>query len=204
MNETEEILERIEAGDPIAFEELFQRHWRKLLKAIAFRMDRRLAGRADASDILQETYLEAYKRLPKYLEKKDMPFYAWLYWIAREKVLEQHRRHLGAQKRTVRNEVPLMPTDSSAKFVSGLIGRSPTPSQELAKAELAEQLSKALERLDSDDKDLILWRHFEQLSAREMAELLNITEAAANKRYLRALEHLKKILQELGISRPVK
>jgi RNA polymerase sigma-70 factor (ECF subfamily) len=203
MNETQVILERARSGDPNAFEELFRRHRGKLLKMIAFRMDRRIAGRVDASDILQETYLEAFRRLPKYMDQKErMTFYAWLYWIARQKVMGIYRRHAGTQKRTVRNEVPLMPVDSSAEFLSGLVGRSPTPSQELAKAELAEQLHVALERLDSDERDLIIWRHFEQLSTREVAELLNITEAAASKRHLRAVERLIKILQELGVSRP--
>ena len=203
-DKTLKILERAGTGDPSAFEELFSRHRAKLRRAIAARMDRRVTGRADASDILQETYLEAFKRLPNYLEQKGMPFYAWLYWIAREKVLEMHRRHLGAQKRTVRYEVPLMPADSSAKFVKGLIGSLPSPSQELARAELAAQLHEALEQLDPDESDLILWRHFEQLRASDMAQLLNITEAAANKRYLRAVEHLLKILNDLGVSKPGK
>ena len=148
--------------------------------------------------------MEAFQRLPKYLEQEGMPFYLWLHWIAREKVIALHRRHLGAGKRAVQHEVPLMPVDSSAEFVSGLIGRLPSPSQELAKAELAERLRLALGRLDDDDRDLILWRHFEQLSARDMALLLDITEAAANKRYIRAIERLRKILQDLGISNPAR
>jgi RNA polymerase sigma-70 factor (ECF subfamily) len=92
------------------------------------RMDRRVAARVDASDILQETYLEAFTRLPKYLQQEGMPFYLWLHWIAREKVLGLHRRHLGAEKRAVQHEVQFMPVDTSAEFVSGLIGRGPTPS----------------------------------------------------------------------------
>jgi RNA polymerase sigma-70 factor (ECF subfamily) len=171
---------------------------------IALRMDRRIAGRVDASDLLQETYMEAFRRMPQYMEQNErMTFYAWLYWIAYEKVLGANRRHVGTQKRSVRNEVPLMPTDSSAEFVKGLIGRVPTPSQELARAELAERLREALARLDPDDSDLILWRHFEQLSTRETAELLNITEAAASKRYLRAVERLIRVLRSLGVSGPL-
>ncbi len=205
MNETEEIFERARSGDKIAFEELFSRHRGKLRNMIAVRMDRRIAARVDASDLLQETYMEAFKRMPQYMGQKErMTFYAWLYWIAHEKVLGANRRHVGTQKRTVRNEVPLMPVDSSAKFVSGLIGRVPTPSQELAKAELAEQLHAALGRLDPDEGNLIFWRHFEQLSTREVAELLDITEAAASKRYLRAVERLIRILRELGVSGPVR
>jgi RNA polymerase sigma-70 factor (ECF subfamily) len=202
LNETQTLLDRARGGDQAAFEELFNRHRARLRRAIAMRMDRRVAARVDASDILQETYLEAFTRLPKYLQQEGMPFYLWLHWIAREKVLGAHRRHLGAEKRTAQHEVPLMPVDSSAEFVSGLIGRGPTPSQQLARAELAERLRLALGQLDADERDLILWRHFEQLSARDMAQLLGITEAAASKRYIRAVEKLRKLLLALGVSNP--
>jgi RNA polymerase sigma-70 factor (ECF subfamily) len=201
-DKTQKLLERARAGDSSAFESLFKRHRIPLQRAIAMRMDRRVSARADASDVLQETYFEAFKRLPTYLEQEGMPFYLWLRWIAREKVIGLHRRHLGAGKRTVQHEVPLMPVDSSAKLVSGLIGRLPSPSQQLAKAELAERLRMALGQMNADDRDLILWRHFEQLSTRDVAQLLHITEAAANKRYIRAVERLRKILQDLGISNP--
>jgi RNA polymerase sigma-70 factor (ECF subfamily) len=165
-------------------------------------MDRRLAPRVDASDILQEAYLEAFRRLPKYLKQQKMPFYLWLRWIAREKVLAFHRRHLGADKRALDHEVPNMPVDSSARFVSTIAGRGPTPSQNLAKAELAECLRSALGELDEKGREIILWRHFEQLTARETAELLQITEAAAIKRYIRALARLRMLLLDMGISRP--
>ena len=199
-DKTINLVERARNGDASAFEELFKRHRTRLHKAIAIRMDRRVAARVDASDVLQETYMEAFKRLPNYLKQEGMPFYLWLHWIAREKVLALHRHHLGAGKRAVQHEVPLMPVDSSAEFVSGLIGRLPSPSQELARAELAERLRLALGQLDDDDRDLILWRHFEQLSARDMALLLNITEAAASKRYIRAVEQLRRHLQDLGVA----
>jgi RNA polymerase sigma-70 factor (ECF subfamily) len=128
-------------GNQLAFEELFKRHRGRLLKDIAMRIDRRLAARVDASDVLQETYLEAFKRLPKYLSQGEMPFYRWLLWIAREKVLELHRRHLGAGKRAVHREVPLLPVNSSASFVSCIIaGREPSLSQAFAKTELAERI----------------------------------------------------------------
>jgi RNA polymerase sigma-70 factor (ECF subfamily) len=86
-DETQRLLERAQEGDQAAFEALFQRHRSKLRRAIALRMDRRVAARVDASDVLQDTYLEAFKRLPKYLQQQGMPFYLWLCWIAREKVL---------------------------------------------------------------------------------------------------------------------
>jgi len=196
---TRELVDRAKKGDERAFEELFKRHRERLRQVIAFRMDRRLAARADASDILQETYLEAFKRLPRYLEQEDMPFYLWLRWIAREKVMALYRRHLGAGKRAVDREIPLLPADSSARFVKGVMGGGPTPSQQLARMELADRLRTALGQLEEDERDLILWRHFEQLSIRETAQLLHITEAAAGKRYIRALERLRKLLTSAGL-----
>jgi len=199
--QTQKLLERAHGGDQAAFDLLFQRHRAKLRRAIALRMDRRVAARVDASDVLQDTYLEAFTRLPRYLQEQGMPFYLWLRWIAREKVMALHRRHLGAEKRAVAHEVPLLPADSSAAFVSAIAGRGPSPSQAFAKAELAESLRQALGQLDSDERDLILWRHFEQLSARDTAQLLQISEAAAGKRYIRAIERLRKILMDLGYTR---
>ncbi len=202
-DETQKFLKLAQEGDQAAFEELFRRHRSKLRRMIALRMDRRVAARVDASDVLQDTYLEAFRRLPKYLQQQGMPFYLWLCWIAREKVLALHRRHLGAEKRTVTHEAPLLPVDSSATFVSVVIaGHEPTPSQVLAKTELAERLSNALGQLDDDERDLILWRHFEQLSARDMAQILQISEAAASKRYIRAIERLRAILLDMGVSEP--
>jgi RNA polymerase sigma-70 factor (ECF subfamily) len=198
--QTQKLLERAHGGDQAAFDLLFQRHRAKLRRAIALRMDRRMAARVDASDVLQDTYLEAFTRLPGYLQEQGMPFYLWLRWIAREKVMALHRRHLGAEKRAVAHEVPLLPADSSAAFVNAIAGRGPSPSQAFAKAELAERLRQALGQLDHDERDLILWRHFEQLSARDTALLLEISEAAAGKRYIRAVERLRRILMDLGVS----
>ena len=200
--DTKKLIDRTRNGDVSAFETLFKRHRVRSQKAIAMRMDRRVAARVDDSDILQETYMEAFRRFPEYLKQEKMSFYLRLRWIARGKLIGQHRRHLSAPKRSVHYEVPPMPVDSSAEFVSGLIGRMPSPSRELARKELAERLRMALEQLDTDARDLVLWRHFEQLSAREMAQLLNLTEAAANKRYLRAVERLRGILQDSGLSHP--
>jgi len=203
LNYTQDLLARARDGNELAFEELFMRHRGRLQKAIAMRIDRRLAARIDASDVLQETHMEAFRRLPKYLKQGEMPFYLWLLWIAREKVLELHRRHLGAEKRAVTREVPLLPADTSATFVSLIIaGHEPSPSQVLEKTELAECLRRALGQLDEDERDLILWRHFEQFSARETAQLLQISEAAASKRYLRAVERLHAILVNLGVTGP--
>lgn len=194
------LLEQARQGQQAAITALFERYQPQLRNAIALRMDRRVAARVDASDLVQETYLEAARRLPTYLDSPDMPFFLWLRWIAHEKVLACHRRHLEADKRAVTREVPPLPVDSSAQFVRGMLGKGPSPSQAVGAVELAERLRLALQQLDDGERDLILWRHFEQLQNRDIARLLKISEAAANKRYIRALQRLRSLLLNLGVS----
>jgi RNA polymerase sigma-70 factor (ECF subfamily) len=197
---TRELLELARAGNPAACEELFARHREQLREAVALRLDRRLAARIDISDVVQETYLEAARRLPEYLERSAMPFALWLRWLARERVLTLHRQHLFADKRAVGREVRALPVDSSAQFAAGLLGPGSSPSQAVAAMELAERLRLALQQLDEEERELLVGRHFEQLSNRELAQLLGISEAAANKRYIRALQQLRGLLLNLGIS----
>src|SRR6516165_12021141 len=179
-----ELLERARRGEPAAFAELFARHREQVRRAVALRLDRRLAARVDVSDVLQETYLEASRRLADYLARPALPFGLWLRWLTREQVLTAHRRHLLADRRAVGREAPPLPADASSVFVGALLGRGPSPSQAVAAAEAAEKLRLALGQLDDDERDLILWRHFERLTNREIAQLLGISEAAAGKRYV--------------------
>lgn len=174
---------------------LFERHRAALRRAVELRLDRRVRARLDISDVVQETFLEALRRWPEY-QRQDAPMPAdlWLHWLARERVLHLHRMHLGAEQRAVGREVPPLPEASSVVLARGLAGAGPSPSHEAALGELVERLRQALGRLNDDDRDLILWRHFEQLSNREVAVLLGITEAAAGKRYVRALERLRGLL----------
>jgi RNA polymerase sigma-70 factor, ECF subfamily len=188
-----ELLERASRGDRGAFARLIAQHESGLRQAIRWRMDRRLAARLDASDVLQEAMIEAARRLADYSRQPAMPFGLWLRWLVREKLLQLERVHF-AEMRAVTREAPLLPVDSSAAAVRGLMGREPSPSRAAADAELAEQLRRAIGQLDDEQRDLILWRHFEQLSNRDVAQLLGITEAAAGKRYIRALEQLRHLL----------
>jgi RNA polymerase sigma-70 factor (ECF subfamily) len=192
--DTCELLDRARQGDTAARAELLARHREAVRQTVALRLDRRLAARVSVSDVVQDTCLEAARRLPDYLRQQPLPFGLWLAWLARERVLAVHRQHLFSDRRAVGREVPALPADSSACLVGGFLDRGPTPSQAAAAAEAAERLRLALGRLDEDERDLILWRHFEQFSNREIAQLLGISEAAAAKRYLRALERLRGLL----------
>jgi RNA polymerase sigma-70 factor (ECF subfamily) len=184
--------------DADALARIFNEEREALARCIALRLDRRLAARVDVADLVQETFLEAARRLQRH-EPPDMPPALWLRWLAREQVLMCHRKHFG-DKRAIAREMGPLPLDSSAQFIQGIIGREPSPSQHLRAEEAAERLRLALAHLDDEERDLILWRHFEQLGNRDVARLLEIGEAAASKRYVRALERLRAILLAVGIS----
>lgn len=162
----------------------------RLRAAIARRLDPRVARRVSVSDLVQDTLLEAAKRGER---PAGLPVGVWLLSLARDKLLQAHRAHL-ADKRDARRELPALPVAQSSAFVRAVRGTGDTPSQEAAQAEEADRLRRALAELDDDDRDVILGRHFEQLSNREVAFLLGITEAAAGKRYLRAVDRLRILL----------
>ncbi len=198
--DNDELLKRALAGDEEAFAELFERNRKRLERAITCRMDSRLSPRVDSSDVLQETYLEAARKLPDYARQRPMPLFQWLRWIARDKIVMMYRRHVAAGSRAVGRELPILPVDSSAKLVIELVSDATSASRKLAKAELAALLRKGLKRLDASDRELILMHHFEGFTNRDAARCLHIGEAAAAKRYGRARARLRRFLLQKGVA----
>jgi RNA polymerase sigma-70 factor (ECF subfamily) len=196
----EVLLRRALDGDEEAFAQLFEKNRRRLQKSIALRMDKRLSSRVGSSDVLQETYMEAARRLPAYAREHTMPLLTWLRWIAREKTMAMYRRHFGAAKRSVGLEVPLLPVDTSAKLAADLLSQEPSPSRKLARTELAGILRRGMEQLRPDERELILLHDFEGVTARDAAQCLNVGEAAAAKRYARARARLRGFLLQKGVS----
>jgi RNA polymerase sigma-70 factor (ECF subfamily) len=165
---------------------------------VALRLDHRLQGRFDASDVIQEAYLEASRRLADYLKQPNMPFFLWLRFITGQKLLELHRYHLGAQARDAGREVSLyrgsLPETTSAALAAQLLGHLTRPSEAAIRAETKVRLQEALNRMEPLEREVLALRHFEHLSNAETAQVLGIQESAASKRYLRALKRLKDIL----------
>jgi RNA polymerase sigma-70 factor (ECF subfamily) len=165
---------------------------------VAFRMDPRLQGRVDPSDVIQDVCLAATRSLPDYLCQQGMPFFLWLRGITGNKLLELHRYHLGTPMRDARQEVSLhrasMPEATSAALAAQLMGRFSRPSEAAVRAEVKIRLQEALNQMDPLDREVLALRHFEHLTNAEAAEVLQIKEAAAGKRYLRALERLRDII----------
>jgi RNA polymerase sigma-70 factor (ECF subfamily) len=197
-SETDGLLHSAAEGDKDSWGALLARHQERLRRMVALRLDQRLQGRFDASDVIQEAYLEASKRLADYLKQPNMPFFLWLRFITGQKLLELHRYHLGAQARDAGREVSLyrgsLPETTSAALAAQLLGHLTRPSEAAIRAETKVRLQEALNRMEPLEREVLALRHFEHLSNAETAQVLGIQESAASKRYLRALKRLKDIL----------
>jgi RNA polymerase sigma-70 factor (ECF subfamily) len=197
--EVEKLVTRLRAGDEQALAELFSRYRAPLRRMIDLRLNPRLNGRVAPSDVLQEAYLDALKRVPHFVAKPEMPFFLWLRLVASQRLIEVHRQHLGAQMRAVDQEISLnrdgTVAASSVCLAAHLIGNMTSPSQAAQRGELLTQLETALNQLEPIDREVLTLRHFEELSNRDTAAILGIEPSAASKRYLRALERLRAVLE---------
>jgi RNA polymerase sigma-70 factor (ECF subfamily) len=190
-------LGQLRGGGPQALAELFARERGRLRRMVAWRLDPRLNGRLDPSDVLQEVYLDALRRLPVYLDRPNLPAGLWLRLLTGRRLLELHRQHLGAQMRSAGQEVSLEGTwawASAPSLAAQLVGHLTSPSQAAARAETAVRLTRALEEMDPIDREVLILRHFDELGNNEVAALLGLQKAAASNRYVRALRRLKQIL----------
>ncbi len=201
-SEIDRLLQRAAQGDQQGLGALLAQHRDRLRRMIALRLDRRLQGRIDPSDVIQEAYLEASARLAEYVRDPSMPFFLWLRFLTSQKLVTLHRHHLGVQMRDPGQEVALdhnpFPEASSAALAAHLLGHDTRPSEAAIRAEMKLRVQEALNRMDPLDREVLALRHFEQLSRAEIARVLDISEAAAGKRYIRALERLKKDLCHSG------
>jgi len=197
--ETRRLLEQVEKAEPCAIDELWERHRPALRRMIDARLDRALGRRVDASDVVQDVLLRASQRLGDYLRDPRLPFHLWLRQIARDHVVDAHRRHRGADKRSLDRErrIGLAFADrSSLDLAAQLKDPALTPAAEALRDELRQRFRDALDLLDDADREIILLRHFEQLANAEAAQVLGLSEAAAGMRHLRALRRLRGILGE--------
>src|SRR5712692_7478367 len=150
--DTEELLQRAGDGDDAARQQLLLRHQHRLRQMVAVRMDRRLAARVDPSDLVQEALMDAHQKLSDYIRKRPLPFYPWLRRLAWERLVQLHRRHLHAGRRSVlREEPPALPDESAAELADRLRGSNSSPSGQAVKEELRDRLRSALAKLGERD-----------------------------------------------------
>jgi RNA polymerase sigma-70 factor (ECF subfamily) len=196
-----DLLRRAADGDARALGEALEPYRVRLRRMVSMRLSRRLRGRVDPSDVVQECYIEAARRLHEYAAGPSVPLYVWLRALAGQRLVAEYRRHLGAQARDAGREFTLyhgaVPGATSAALAARLLGRATTPSGAAIRAERRVRLQEALNRMVPIDREVLALRHFEQMSNGEAAAALGLDKSAASKRYARALLRLKDILRDL-------
>jgi RNA polymerase sigma-70 factor, ECF subfamily len=201
LSEHEDLLRRAKAGDQAALAALLSRFRDRLKRMVRLRFDRRLSGRVDPSDVIQEAYLEVHQRFAEWGERKELPFFLWLRLVTGQKLTDFHRHHLGTKMRDAAQEVSLyrgaLPEASSASLAAHLLGKMTSATQAAIRAEHQLIVQEALNRMDALDREVLVLRHFEHLSNDETAQVLGIKKGTASQRYVRALKRLKDILSSI-------
>ena len=198
-NETQELLLNAGAGKAQAVNDLLERHRDGLRNMVNARIDRKLSRRVDASDVVQDVMLEASTRLADYLRDPKLPFGVWLRQMAQDRIIDLHRRHRVAVRRSIdreRQSGGMFNDQSSLDLVAQLRDPELTPAAATLRKELHERFVEAIDHLEDEDREILLMRHFEQLGNSEVAELLGLSQPAAGMRYLRALRRLREVLGE--------
>jgi RNA polymerase sigma-70 factor (ECF subfamily) len=195
---TQELLAGARAGRQEAVDQLLERHRAALRRIIEMRIDPQLERRVDASDIVQEVMIEASRRLPGYLEGNPLPFHLWLRQMAKDRLIDAHRRHRLAARRSVDREQPLAGRPrrdvSTQNLAAQVRDKQMTPASAATWRELERRFAAACAELEEQDEEIVLMRHFEQLSNSEAAIALGLTPQAASMRYLRAMRRLRELL----------
>jgi RNA polymerase sigma-70 factor (ECF subfamily) len=191
-------LRRAGVGDLRPLQDVLEGYRDRLRRMVRLRLDPRVRGRVEPSDVVQEAYLEVSRKLADYLREPKLPLFLWLRLLTGQKLALAHRQHLGVQARDAGREVSLYrgayPKASSAALAAQLLGRLTSPSEAALRAELKVRVQEALNTMGELDREVIALRHFEQLSNAEAAQVLGIKETAAANRYVRALERLRGVL----------
>ncbi|HEX3999817.1 MAG TPA: sigma-70 family RNA polymerase sigma factor [Pirellulales bacterium] len=205
-DETQELLAAARGGDTTAVNRLLDRHRAALRRMIDLRMDRGIGRRIDASDIVQDVLLDAHRRLEEYLAHPAMPFHLWLRHMARDRLIDAHRRHRVAARRSVDREQPLVAPakldQSTLDLAAELVDPELTPAAAATWHELQVRFQQALEHMDEQDREVVLLRHFEHLSNGDVAQVLGLSEPAAGMRYLRAMRRLRAHLEKTAGGKP--
>jgi RNA polymerase sigma-70 factor (ECF subfamily) len=196
-----DLLDAARSGDERALAVLVERHRDRLERMVGLRIDRRLQGRVDPADVVQEAYLAVCGKFLQYSADPHLPFFLWLRLEVGQKLVDVHRRHLGTRMRDAGQEVSLhrgvLPQVTSLSLAEHLLGKLTTPSHAAMRAELKVRVQEALNSMDPNDREMLILRHFEDLSNAEAAQVLGIKPTAAVNRYVRALKRLKDVFQAM-------
>lgn len=194
-----ELAARVIRGDQQALSELFTYYRPRLWRMINFRLDPRIRGRIDPDDVLQEAWLNASQRISHFLTDASRSCFIWFRMIVQQTLIDLHRRHLGAGKRSAARERSLSAAwdadSTSTSLAYHLQSHLTSPSSVMWRQELVARIDAVLQGMDEIDREVLALRHFEQLSNAETALVLEMSEQAASIRYVRALKRLRQILE---------
>jgi RNA polymerase sigma-70 factor (ECF subfamily) len=195
----EELLDAARNSDEEALAVLVERHRDRLERMARLRLDRRLRGRVDPADVVQEAYLAVRGKFPPYNADPRLPFFLWLRREVGQKLVDLHRFHLGTKMRDAGQEVSLhsgpLPQVTSLSLAEQLLGKLTPASQAAMRAELKVRVQEALNSMDPQDREVLVLGHFEELSNAEAAQVLGLKPAAAVNGYVRAPERHKDVFQ---------
>jgi RNA polymerase sigma-70 factor (ECF subfamily) len=194
-----ELLRAAENGDDDAAQRLLARHRNRLRQMVAVYLDRRIAARVDPSDVVQDALADAARGLTGYLRERPLPFYPWLRQFARQRLLQLHRHHIQARRRSVEREVhwvTALSDHSAAALANRLFANGTSPSRRLIRDEVRRRVQSALDGLAPRDREILVMRHLEEMSAAEIAAILGISAGAVRVRLLRALTTLRNLLDD--------
>lgn len=198
-SDTDLLVRQASSGDKSSERRLMERHRGRLKKMVAMHLDPRLSARVDPSDVVQETLIIAYGRLPAYLQDQPIPFYPWLRQIAWNRLIDLHRIHIRASKRSVTREEDLemrLSAHSTHQLAKKLLAKDLSPSEGAVREELRRRLQDALARLPASYREVLVMRQLERLTTSEIAVALGIAEGTVKSRHFRALEKIRCMLSE--------
>ena len=203
---TEELLADARAGTADAINRLLERHRVAVHRLVQMRLDAKIQGRVDVSDVVQDVLVEANRRLQDYLANPQLSFHLWIRQIAQDRIIDAHRRHRGSAKRSVDREqavhAPAGDDHSTYELIGQIHDRDLTPAAAVAQKEMARRVEAAISQMNPQDAEIIVMRHYEHLSNQETALALQLTEPAASMRYLRAIKRLRELLGDSNVSTP--
>ena len=185
-------------GDKSALARLFETHRKRLRRMVTARLSDDMAARVTESDVLQDVFVEAQRRIVDF-DPDDVPLFIWLRTLTGQRLIQLHRFHVQAAKRSTLREVCLSrrkyPGASTASLARFLMDRLSSVSKAVERSEIAEQVQRELEFLSDTEREIISLRHFEKLTNEEAAVVLEMNPSTTSTRHLRALHKLKKRLE---------
>ncbi len=198
----DELLAEMRGGSETALAEVFSHYRERLRRIVRFRIDHRIAPRISDSDVLQDVYIAASKRLDHYAAKTELTPFLWLRLLVGQQLVDVHRQHLQAEMRDARKEISLhlaAPSPHTSMAIAAqLAGPITAVSEVILRAERIQRLESTLNEMDPIDREVIALRHFEELSNAETSRVLGIEPAAASKRYVRAMARLGQLMAEFN------